>query len=135
MHDQKVARGDWSVSLENPEPLFAVPGSAPLLRADRDRLPDLTARLRWKLGAGTYTAQLLARDIRIDSGAPLSTTDSRWGGTVGVSGVVPVFGRSSDRWNIAAAITVLAIKARRRRMPADQGDVLNDSIRLESETS
>jgi len=99
---QKFTGGDWSVSLENPESLFAVPGSATLLRADRDRLPDLTARLKLKLGAGTYTAQLLARNIRIDSGAPLSTSDSRWGGAIGISGVLPVSERDDFRFDLNA---------------------------------
>lgn len=99
---QKIAGGDWSMSLENPESLFAVPRSATLLRADRDRVPDFAARLKLKIGAGSYSLQVLARNIRIDSGAPLSTTDSRWGGAVGLAGVVPAFGKDDFRFDLNA---------------------------------
>ena len=99
---EKFSDGEWSFSLENPESLFAVPGSATLVRADRDRVPDAVGRVRLKIGAGAYSAQVLARNIRIDSGAPLSATDSKWGGAVGIAGVVPTFGKDEFRFDVNA---------------------------------
>ena len=99
---EKFAGGDWSISAENPESLFAMPGTATLTRADRDRLPDFTARVRTKIGTGTYTAQVLARNIRIDSPGPPSAVDSRWGGAVGITGVLPTFGKDDLRFDFNA---------------------------------
>ena len=99
---EKFSDGEWSFSLENPESLFAVPGTATLVRADRDRVPDIAGRVKWKLGAGPYSAQFLARNIRIDSAAPLSATDNKWGGAVGIAGVVPTFGKDDFRFNLNA---------------------------------
>ena len=99
---EKFSDGDWSFSLENPESLFAVPGSATLVRADRDRVPDIVGRVKLKIGAGNYTAQILARNIRIDSAAPLAATDNKWGGAVGVTGVVPTFGKDDFRFDLNA---------------------------------
>jgi hypothetical protein len=98
----KVAAGEWSLSFENPESLFGVPGNATLQRADRDRLPDIAARWKTRIGTGTYTAQILARDIRIDSGAPISAADNRWGGAIGLTGVVPTFGSDDLRFDVNA---------------------------------
>jgi DcaP outer membrane protein len=92
---------EWSGSLENPESLFGVTGNAAPVRADRDRYPDMVGRAKIATGFGTYTVQAMARDIRIDSGAPIAATDSRWGGAVGVSGVIP-FGRDDVRFEVNA---------------------------------
>ena len=99
---EKFSNGDWSVSLENPESLFAVPGSATLVRADRDQVPDIAGRVKLKIGAGNYTAQILARNIRIDSAAPLAATDKKWGGAAAVTGVVPAFGKDDFRFDLNA---------------------------------
>jgi hypothetical protein len=99
---QQLAGGEWSFSAENPESLFAVPGTATLLRADRDRVPDLTARLKTTIGSGDYSLQVIARNIRIDSGAPLSASDSRWGGAIGIAGTVRTFGRDDLRFDVNA---------------------------------
>lgn len=95
--------GEWSVALENPESLFGVPGTPTLLRADRDRWPDLTAKFKTTLGRGIFGIQAMARDIRIDSSAPLATTDSRWGGALAVSGVIPTgTGKGDLRFDLNA---------------------------------
>lgn len=99
---EKFSSGDWSFSLENPESLFAVPDSATFVRADRDRVPDIAGRLKLKIGGGDYSAQILVRNIRIDSAAPLSATDNKWGGAVGIAGIVPTFGKDDVRFDLNA---------------------------------
>src|SRR6266704_3352400 len=69
---QPSATGEWSVSLENPESLFAVSGapltagSATTFRSDRDHYPDIIGRLKWKNELGTFNAALMARNIGND---------------------------------------------------------------------
>ncbi len=90
---QPSATGEWSVSLENPESLFAVSGapltagSATTLRSDRDHYPDIIGRLKWKNELGTFNAALMARNIRIDSAA---ATDAKWGEGISLTEVVPI---------------------------------------------
>jgi len=90
---QPFAAGEWSVSLENPESLFAVSGapltagSATPFRSDRDHFPDITGRLKLKNGLGTFNAALIARNIRIDTAA---AADSEWGGGISLTEVVPI---------------------------------------------
>ena len=91
-----TALGKTSFSIENPESLFAVPGTATLLRADRDRWPDITARLQRTIGGGSYAAQLIARNVRFDAATPIATNDSRWGGAMAVTGIVPTRIGSDD---------------------------------------
>lgn len=106
---QPFANGDWSVSAENPESLFTLPGVAAPLRADDDRYPDFTARLRFNALGGKYSVQALVRNLRGDfSGAAAAgtaparaaTNDSKWGGVIGIAGVVPTFGKDDFRFNL-----------------------------------
>ena len=90
---QPSATGEWSVSLENPESLFAVSGapltagSATTFRSDRDHYPDVIGRLKWKNEVGTFNAALMARNIRIDSA---TATDAKWGEGISLTEVVPI---------------------------------------------
>jgi len=99
---QPYAAGEWSVSLENPESLFAVSGSplvagsATAFRSDRDHYPDIIGRVKWKDGIGTFNAALMARNIRIDSAA---ADAAKWGGAIALTEVVP-FGKDDLRANV-----------------------------------
>ena len=97
---EKLGRGEWSVSAENPESLFAIPGSATPFRSDSDHAPDLTGRLKFGLGRGTYSLGLLARNIHIDSAAAPAATDGKWGGALAFAGIVPTLGRDDLRFDL-----------------------------------
>ena len=99
---QSFASGEWSVSMENPESLFAVSGSpltagsATTFRSDRDHYPDIIGRLKWKNAIGTFNAALMARNIRIDSA---TADDAKWGEAISLTEVVP-FGSDDLRANV-----------------------------------
>lgn len=95
---QPFGSGDWSVSAENPESLFALPTTATLFRSDRDRFPDLTARLRLNTDVGKYSLQVLARNIRIDSAAAPAAVANRWGGAISGAGVISTIGKDDFRF-------------------------------------
>ena len=101
---QPFEMGEWSVSLENPESLFAVSGSpltagsATPFRSDRDRYPDITGRAKWKNEVGTFNAALMARNIRIDTP---TAADAKWGGAISLTAVVPA-GKDDFRADINA---------------------------------
>lgn len=106
---QPFANGEWSVSAENPESLFTLPGVAAPLRADDDRYPDFTARVRFNALGGKYSVQALVRNLRGDFAgaaavgavpARAATNDSKWGGAIGIAGVVPTFGKDDFRFNL-----------------------------------
>lgn len=99
---QAFTGGDWSVSAENAESVLSQSGTATTFRADDDKVPDLTARVRFGTPYGRYSVQLLARHIRVDSASAPAATDSRWGGAVGISGVIPTFGKDDLRFNVNA---------------------------------
>lgn len=85
-YTQKFAGGQWSASLENPE------SALPTGLQNDDRLPDVTARVDLNTSKGRFTFTSMARQIRYDSGA---ASDSKWGGAVGFSGVIPTVGKDS----------------------------------------
>ncbi len=91
---EKFAGGEWALSLENPESLFATPGTAAATRADDDRVPDVVGSLRFNAGAGKYWVGGIARNIRIDS--PAAAQD-KWGGGLAFSGTIPI-GRDDLRF-------------------------------------
>jgi DcaP outer membrane protein len=98
---QPFAAGEWSASLENPESLFALSGSALTagsatpFRSDRDHYPDVIGRVKLKSGLGTFNAALMARNIRIDTPA---AADSKWGEAISLTAVVPA-GKDDFRAN------------------------------------
>lgn len=97
---QPFSGGDWSLSLENAETVLSQPGSPTLFRADDDRAPDLAGRIRFDTPAGRFSLQALVRNIRADSPSAPAAVANEWGGALGVSGVVPAFGRDDFRFNI-----------------------------------
>lgn len=98
---QPLGEGDWSISLENPESVLSQFDSATLFRADDDKAPDLTGRIRFKLGDGRYSLQALVRNVRADSAATPAVRDNQWGAALGVTGIVP-FGQDDFRFNVNA---------------------------------
>jgi len=102
---QPFAAGEWSASMENPESLFAVSGapltagSATPVRSDRDRYPDIIGRLKLNNQVGTFNAALMARNIRIDS---TTAADSKWGGGVTLTEVIPIGNGDDFRANVNA---------------------------------
>jgi len=98
---QPFAAGEWSASLENPESLFALSGSALTagsatpLRSDRDHYPDVIGRLKLKNELGTFNAAVMARNIRIDTPA---AADAKWGEAISLTAVVPA-GKDDFRAN------------------------------------
>jgi len=83
--------GQWSVALENPETTFAGPSGVGV-RADDDRMPDLTGNISFKTSYGQYWVTGLVRQLRIDTP---TAQDSRTAGGIGLSGAIPI--GSKDR--------------------------------------
>ncbi|HEX2565485.1 MAG TPA: DcaP family trimeric outer membrane transporter [Burkholderiales bacterium] len=99
---QAFSRGEWSVSAENPESVLAVPGSATTFRSDSDHVPDLTARVKFNAGAGTYTLGVLGRHIHVDSAAAPAANNGKWGGALAFTGIIPTVGKDDLRLNLNA---------------------------------
>lgn len=97
---EKTAGGEWSLALENPETLLAVPGQAATFRSDADHAPDFTARLRFTAGRAKYSVSAIAREIGVDSAAAPAASDARWGGGLAVTGVVPAGERDDFRFSL-----------------------------------
>ncbi len=89
-YTQKIADGQWAVALENPESNVAGVGVA-----GDDRFPDVVGRVNLKFGKVSYGFSAMARQIRVDTPA---VQDDKWGGAVGVSGVIPTFGKDAFRF-------------------------------------
>jgi hypothetical protein len=92
---QALSAGSWSVALENPETVVSQANGTGL-RADDDRFPDLTGKLEFRTRMGRYAVTGLVRQIRIDTAA---IRHSKWGGAVGLSGVVPSRGKDEFRFS------------------------------------
>jgi len=95
---QKFSGGEWAVSAENPESVFAVAGTGTTFRADDDRYPDIVGRINFDTSAGKYWVAALARNIRVDSAAAPAAVEDKWGGGLAVSGVIPVTGKDDLRF-------------------------------------
>jgi hypothetical protein len=95
---QPFSGGQWSVALENPETVVALP-SGDSFRADDDRFPDLAANVKFATGWGKYSIAGLVRQLRVDSASAPASRDSKWGGVIGVNGVVPVGGSDDVRFS------------------------------------
>ena len=98
---QPFTGGQWSVALENPETVVALP-SGESFRPDDDRFPDLAANAKFETRAGSYSFAGLVRQIRIDSPSAPSTRTERWGGAIGANGLIPL--RGGDDIRLSAAI-------------------------------
>ncbi len=92
--------GQWAVSLENPESVVAVPGTASLVTADSDRVPDIVGSILFENKAGRFWFGGLVRDIRIDSGAAPASTQNRWGAALSAQGIIPVGPRDDFKYNV-----------------------------------
>lgn len=86
---QPFSRGEWSIALENPETVAALP-SGGLFSPDDDRLPDLAGNVKFQTGLGKYAFGAGIRQLRIDSASAPAAVDRKWVGTLGVNGVVPI---------------------------------------------
>lgn len=84
-YTQQFGSGSWALALENPE--SNISGVGP---AGDDRFPDIVGRVDFKAGNNKYGLSAIARQIRVDTAA---AKDDQWGGAVGVSGVIPTFGK------------------------------------------
>lgn len=93
---QKFTSGEWAVSLENPEAIFATP-TATSFRADDDRYPDIVGSVKF----GNYWLAAIARNIRIDSAAAPAADQDEWGGGLAFSGKIPI-GRDDVRFDVYA---------------------------------
>lgn len=74
----------------------------PTHSADRDKVPDITGRLKFNIGTGNYSVQVLARNIRVDSAAAPAAVADKWGGAVGIAGLIPVLGNDDVRFDLNA---------------------------------
>ena len=91
---QPFTGGTWSVALENPETVVSLPGGESF-RADDDRYPDIAANIKFGMGAGKYSIAGLVRQLRVDSAKAPASQDQKWGGAIGVNGVIP-FWKTDD---------------------------------------
>jgi|KBSSwiStaDraftv2_1062776.scaffolds.fasta_scaffold88016_2 hypothetical protein len=87
---QPFAGGQWAVAIENPETVVSL-ASGESFRADDDRYPDIAAKVNFDTAWGKYSVAALARQIRIDSASAPASRDQKWGGGLGVNGVIPLF--------------------------------------------
>ncbi|MGE5337468.1 MAG: DcaP family trimeric outer membrane transporter [Gemmatimonadota bacterium] len=95
---QPFADGDWSIALENPETVASLPGGA-AFRADDDRLPDLTTRIRLNTAAGRYSIAGLVRQVRVDSAANPAARSQKLGAAIGANGIVPIGAKDDLRFS------------------------------------
>ncbi len=93
---QAFSGGQWSVALENPETVASLP-SGTSFRADDDRLPDLTAMLKFDTAWGKFALAGLARQIRVDSAADPASRGEKTGSAFGFSAVIPALGADDLR--------------------------------------
>ena len=96
---QPFAGGQWAVALENPETVVSLP-AGDTFRADDDRFPDIAGNIKFDTSWGKYSIAALARQIRVDSASAPASRDQKWGGALGVNGVIPLF--TSDDVRISA---------------------------------
>jgi len=91
---QPFSGGTWSVALENPESVVSLPGGESF-RADDDRYPDLAGNVKFGVGRAKYSIAGLVRQLRVDSANAPASQDQKWGGAIGVNGLIP-FGKTDD---------------------------------------
>jgi hypothetical protein len=95
---EKFHGGQWSVALENPETVAGL-SDGTAFRADDDRFPDIAANIHYDTALGKFSVAALARQIRVDSASAPASRDRKWGGGVGVNGVVPIGARDDTRFS------------------------------------
>lgn len=103
---EKFGGGAWSVALENPESFLArrnANGSYATLAPDDDRIPDIVGRVDINGSWGRLAAAAMARSLRVDvagSSAAVEARDSKWGGALGIYGVMPIVGKDSLNFSL-----------------------------------
>jgi len=95
---QPHALGTWSLALENPETIAALP-NGDSFRADDDRFPDIAGNVKFETAFGHYSLAAVARQMRVDSAAAPASREQKWGGAFGVNGVVPLAGKDDVRFS------------------------------------
>jgi len=98
---QPFRGGQWSVALENPETIAALPNGTSF-RADDDRLPDLAGIVQFETAHGHYSLAGMVRQLRIDSASQPASRAQRFGAALGVNGVIPVGARDDTRFTAYA---------------------------------
>lgn len=109
----KLDKGEWAVSIENPESVVAVPPGTPTqstsFRANDDKVPDIVGRVTFGVGKGQLSVMGMARNIRVDTAGAAATattaavpaiTDDKWGGALSVSGVFPAWGKDDFKFGV-----------------------------------
>jgi hypothetical protein len=91
---QPFSGGQWSIALENPETVASLP-NGDSFRADDDRYPDIAGNVKVATRWGNYSIAGLARQLRVDSASAPAARDQKWGGAIGVNGVLPLL-RADD---------------------------------------
>jgi hypothetical protein len=76
---QPFSGGQWSIALENPETVAALP-NGDSFRADDDRYPDIAGNVKFATQWGKYSIAGLARQLRVDSATAPAARDQKWGG-------------------------------------------------------
>lgn len=103
---EKFAGGAWSLALENPDSFLLrrnLDGSYATLVPDDDRIPDVVGRLDLNGSWGRVAAAAMARNLRIDvagSASAVEARDSRWGGALGIYGMIPTVGKDSFSFSL-----------------------------------
>ena len=98
---QLFTGGQWSVALENPETVAALPSGASF-RADDDRLPDFAGNVHFNTAWGKYSIVGMARQLRVDSASAPASRAQKLGAALGVNGIVPTFGKDDVRFSAYA---------------------------------
>ncbi|WP_372525755.1 DcaP family trimeric outer membrane transporter [Piscinibacter sp.] len=94
---QPFSGGQWAVALENPETVASLTTGASF-RADDDRYPDIVGNIKFNTSLGSYSLGAMARQLRVDSATAPASVDQKWGGVIGVTGVVPVLSKDDVRF-------------------------------------
>ncbi|THF59321.1 hypothetical protein E6O51_16155 [Pseudothauera rhizosphaerae] len=103
---QPFSGGSWSVAAENPESYLTrrnLDGSYATLAPDDDRVPDLVAKLNLNTTLGRFAIAGMARNLRVDTAAVATSVearDSKWGGALGIYGVIPSVGKDDFRFSL-----------------------------------
>jgi hypothetical protein len=95
---QPFKGGQWALALENPETVVSLP-TGQTFRADDDHVPDIAGNIKFDTAWGKYSIAALARQIRIDSAGAPASHEQKWGGALGVSGVIPLLAKDDVRFS------------------------------------
>lgn len=98
-YTSKLDKGEWAVSIENPESVVGLTNGS-TFRANDDKVPDIIGRVTFALGKGQLNVAGMARNIRVDSAAAPAAIDDKWGAAVGISGVFPAWGKDDFKFGV-----------------------------------